>query len=230
MARKKSISAPPTAQRPRRGPATGNDAKPGRRAANKAQTQRKIVAAALALFTSKGFEATTTKAIAKKAGIAEGTIFNYFRTKDDIALHFFEQEVEDAVDSVRGNVRMRNAPLDEKLFALIQRQLELLAPYEGFIGSAFVEALRPTSGLGVFSHRSHALRHRYMAFVQELMEESLPKKKALPLAGWAPDAFWVFYMVVLLFWLHDESPRKQSTLAFLDRSLKIGTSILKRAI
>ena len=230
MAKNAGPVASRAAQRRRRGPSAREEVKRGRRAANKAQTQRKIVAAALALFTSNGFEATTTKAIAKKAGIAEGTVFNYFRTKDDIALHFFEQEVEDAVGSVRSNVRLRNAPLEEKLFALIQRQLELLAPYERFIGNALVEALRPASGLNAFSHRSHALRHRYMAFVQELMEESLPKKKALPLARWAPDAFWVFYMVVLLFWLHDESPQKQSTLAFLDRSLKVGTSILERAL
>jgi AcrR family transcriptional regulator len=188
------------------------------------------VAAALGLFTSNGFEATTTKAIARKAGIAEGTIFNYFRTKDDIALHFFEQEVEDAVDHVRGSARLRNASLEEKLFALVQRQLELLAPYEAFIGNALVEALRPKSSLNVFSHRAHALRHRYMAFVQELMDESLPKKKAMPVAWWAPDAFWVLYMLVLLFWLHDESPHKQSTLALLDRSLKVGVPALERAL
>ena len=220
--------APSSRVRGRRRPSTSDGAERGRRAENKAQTQRKIVAAALELFKSKGFAATTTKAIARKAGVAEGTVFNYFRTKDDIALYFFEQEVESAVDSVRASARLRRAPLEEKLFALIQRQLELLAPYERFIGSALVESLRPTSGLSVFSHRSHALRHRYMAFVQELMEESLPKKKGLPLALWAPDAFWIFYLVVILFWLHDDSRDKQSTLAFLDRSLKVGVTILER--
>jgi AcrR family transcriptional regulator len=200
-----------------------------RRAQHKEATRRRIVAAALKLFQSNGFEATTTKAIAQKAGIAEGTVFNYFKTKDDIALHFFEQEAEDAVAFVRAQPRLRKAPLEEKLFALIQRQLELLAPYERFIGSAFVEALRPASKLGAFSHGANAFRHRYMAFVQELMEESLPRKTLLPVGWWAPDAFWVFYLVALLFWLNDASPRKQHTLAFLDRSLKIGVAMLKRA-
>ena len=72
----------------------------GRRMRNKAAIQHRIVTAALALFQSKGFEATTTKAIARKAGIAEGTVFNYFRTKEDIALHFFELEVDHAIESV----------------------------------------------------------------------------------------------------------------------------------
>jgi len=48
--------------------------------------------AALDLFAEKGFYRTTTKAISKKAGIAEGTLFNYFETKEDLALYFFERE------------------------------------------------------------------------------------------------------------------------------------------
>src|SRR5881396_1887496 len=87
----------------------------GRRAQNKAAIRKRIVTAALSLFQTKGFDATTTKAIARKAGIAEGTVFNYFRTKEDIALHFFEQEVDQAIVSVRENPRLRKAPLEEKL-------------------------------------------------------------------------------------------------------------------
>lgn len=202
----------------------------GRRMRNKAAIQHRIVTAALALFQSKGFEATTTKAIARKAGIAEGTVFNYFRTKEDIALHFFEQEVDHAIESVRSMPRLRTARLEEKLFALIQSQLSYLAPYERFIGTAFVEALRPASKLGFFSHKAQALRHRYVGFVQELFDEAFPKKKKgiVPVTWWAPDAFWIYYLGALLFWLHDSSPRKQNTLAFLDRTLKIGVAVVRR--
>src|SRR3984893_19239730 len=86
----------------------------GRRAQNKEAIRKRIVTAALNLFQTKGFEATTTRAIARKAGIAEGTVFNYFKTKEDIALHFFEQEVEQAIAEVRENPRLRKAPLQEK--------------------------------------------------------------------------------------------------------------------
>jgi AcrR family transcriptional regulator len=202
----------------------------GRRARKKQAIRDRIVSAALTLFQSKGFEATTTKAIARKAGIAEGTVFNYFPTKDDIALHFFEEEVDRAIAAVRSRPRLRRAPLEEKLFALVQSQLEYLAPHERFIGAAFIEALKPTSKLGLFSHKAQALRHRYVGFVQELVEESLPKKTLVPISWWAPDAFWIYYLGALLFWLHDSSPRKQKTLAFLDQTLKIGVAIVKRAV
>lgn len=183
--------------------------------------------AALDLFQTKGFEATTTKAIARKARIAEGTVFNYFRTKEDIALYFFEQEVDHAIAAVQENPRMRRATLEEKLFTLVQSQLEYLAPYERFIGAAFIQALKPASTLGPFGHRAQQLRHRYMGFVQQLLEESLPECRESLLRWMAPEAFWIYYLGVLLYWLHDTSSGKQHTLAFLDRSLSMAVSMLK---
>lgn len=203
-------------------------AQPSRRAQNKEAIRKRIVTAALNLFQTKGFESTTTRAIARKANIAEGTVFNYFRTKEDIALYFFELEVDHAIASVRENPRLKKAPLEERLFALVHSQLEYLAPYENFIGAAFIQALKPASPLGPFSHRAQELRHRYIAFVQELFEDALPKKAQNPLTWLAPDLFWIYYLGALLYWLHDSSPGKQSTLAFLDRSLSIGVGVLRQ--
>lgn len=199
----------------------------GKRDLNKQAIRDRIVKAALTLFQTKGFETTTTKAIARKARIAEGTVFNYFRSKEDIALFFFEEEVDHAIAAVRDNPRLRKAPLEEKLFTLIHSQLEFLAPYERFIGAALLHALNPASHLGAFSHRAQQLRHRYLAFVAELIEDSSPKQRRDPLSWLVPEAFWIYYLGVLLFWLYDTSEGKQHTLAFLDRSLNIGVSFLK---
>ena len=216
-----------TPRRPRQRPAGRvPSTAPGLRARNKDAIRKRIVTAALSLFQSKGFDETSTKAIARKAGIAEGTVFNYFRTKDDIALHFFELEVDHAIESVRGNPRLKKAPLEEKLFALVQGQFEYLAPYEKFIGAAVLHAMRPSSKLGPFSLASQALTLRYMEFVQELIEESLPKGQVSALPFWGPRAFWIFYLGTVLYWLHDSSEGKQDTLAFLDRSLTMGVRLL----
>jgi AcrR family transcriptional regulator len=221
MAIRKRLRSKPRARAPATRPT-------GRRARNKAAIRNRIVTAALNLFQTKGFEATTTREIARKARIAEGTVFNYFKTKEDIALFFFEQEVDHAIATVRGSPRLRKAPLEEKLFALVQSQLEFLAPYERFIGAALVQTLKPASPLGPFSNRAQELRYRYIGFVQELIEESLPNRRPSPLTWMAPQGFWIYYLGVLLYWLHDSSPGKQNTLAFLDRSLSVGVSMFKR--
>lgn len=46
--------------------------------------KEEILEAAIRIFSEKGFDNTTTKEIANEAGIAEGTIFRYFKTKKDI--------------------------------------------------------------------------------------------------------------------------------------------------
>jgi hypothetical protein len=116
----------------------------------------------------------------------------------------------------------------KKLFALVHGQLEYLAHHERFIGAALIEALKPSSPLGAFGHRSQELRHRYLAFVEELVEESAPKGRREPLTFFAPEVFWIYYLGVLLYWLNDTSEGKQNTLAFLDRSLNVGVSMLRR--
>ena len=193
----------------------------------KEAVRARIVDAALALFQSKGFDQTTTRQIANKAKLAEGTIFNYFETKEDIALHFFELEVDHAIDVVRRDPRLRRAPLDEKLFALVEAQLEFLAPYEKFIGAAFVHALRPTSKIA-FSMQALDLRNRYIAFVQDLLQESRSVPAGSLLTWVAPSVFWIYYVGILLYWLNDSSKGKQHTLALLDRSLKLGVAMLRK--
>jgi AcrR family transcriptional regulator len=48
--------------------------------------QLRIISAAIEAFAVKGFAATSTSEIAKKAGVAEGTIFHYYKTKKDLLL------------------------------------------------------------------------------------------------------------------------------------------------
>lgn len=52
-------------------------------------SKNQISKAALGLFIKKGIKATTTREIAWKAGIAEGTIYRHFKSKSDIASELF---------------------------------------------------------------------------------------------------------------------------------------------
>jgi AcrR family transcriptional regulator len=54
----------------------------------------RILAAGRALFARNGFDATTTREIARRAGIGAGTLFVYFPEKRDLLLQLFKQDVE----------------------------------------------------------------------------------------------------------------------------------------
>jgi AcrR family transcriptional regulator len=47
-------------------------------------THQRLARAALELFTTQGYHVTTTPEIAKKAGVAEGTIYRHFRSKQQL--------------------------------------------------------------------------------------------------------------------------------------------------
>jgi len=51
--------------------------------------QTKILEAALKLFVEFGFHATPTSKIAKEAGVANGTLFHYYKTKDELILALY---------------------------------------------------------------------------------------------------------------------------------------------
>lgn len=57
-------------------------------------TKNKILDAALKMFAEKGFKATTTRAIAEKAGVNEVTLFRHFGTKEKIFLGVVDREAD----------------------------------------------------------------------------------------------------------------------------------------
>lgn len=199
----------------------------GRRAESKERTRQKILKAALELFRKRGLDATTTKMISTKAGIAEGTLFNYFKTKEDLALYFFQKETDDLIEWFENDKRLAKAPLPEKLFAIIHRQLEYIGPYEDFIGAVFFRALQPESKLSPISLESQELRLRYLRFIRGVLDEAAERDEIPRVGLMGAYGFGLFYMGIVLHWLHDTSPGKQKTLALLDRSLALGTKALR---
>src|SRR5262245_11312938 len=112
-------------------------------AEKKDATRRRIVETALDLFRSRGFDATTTRDIARAAGIASGTLFNYFETKEAIVA----QLAAEALASARAAFVKRpvEGDLSEELFALVAAELRGLKPLRKFIAPLLETALCPLS-------------------------------------------------------------------------------------
>jgi AcrR family transcriptional regulator len=117
----------------------------GRREQNKLEKRGRIIAAARALFRHKGFDATTSQEIADAAGVAGGTIFTYARTKDDLLIMVFHDEMMEIVERAYAAARIVDGLLDqtitffEAFVAYHERDLSLahaLMRQLGFVDSA----------------------------------------------------------------------------------------------
>lgn len=103
-----------------------------RRQRKKLQTRERIVKAALAAFTKKGIDGCTIDEIALAADVGKGTVYNYFRTKEDLVVAFLMDIERQAQREVSRLARGRGS-LESSLIRFIQLQFKLKAPHYPFV-------------------------------------------------------------------------------------------------
>jgi TetR/AcrR family transcriptional regulator, fatty acid metabolism regulator protein len=96
---------------------------------NKKEQIRK---AALAVFSRQGFHETTVEQIAQEAGIAKGTIYLYYTSKEEILISIFRRYLDEMLDFA--DHLLDSAPsLPEMLAGLFRKQVDLLREEPGLI-------------------------------------------------------------------------------------------------
>jgi AcrR family transcriptional regulator len=137
----------------------------GLRELKKLDKLRRIKAAAANLFTTKGFDATTTAEIAERAGVGEGTIFLYASEKRDLLFDICMDELEETRNKGFAKIR-RDMPLLEQLLVpevVMYRQLAKNIPLERI----FFEELTFCSGPQ--AERLRASRLRMISRIEQLL-------------------------------------------------------------
>jgi TetR/AcrR family fatty acid metabolism transcriptional regulator len=83
----------------------------------------RILEAAIKVFAEQGFFQSTISQIAKEAQVADGTIYLYFKNKEDILVQFFSYKTKQVFERFREGVDSQESAI-EKLRSLIRRHLE----------------------------------------------------------------------------------------------------------
>ena len=187
-------------------------------AEKKQETRRRIVECARNLFNDKGFEHTTTRDIAEAAGIAAGTMFNYFPSKEALAMTIIDDALDEAGAEFESRLR-GDETLDEALFAHVAVGLRHLAPYSNYIGEVLETALSPFAREAV-CEQAQQLRISHLETVGELIA-SRGKPTVAAASAMTMHLYWTLYLGVLSFWASDESPNREDTLVVLDESMRL---------
>jgi AcrR family transcriptional regulator len=205
--------------------------------AAKDATRKRILSVAQRQFAQQGFEATTTRDLARAANIAVGTLFNYFPTKEAIvdqlvgeaclrAGQQFSVSCDGAVSepgTTTDALPQTDAPLslEEELFAHIAAILRALKPYRKYLPAVLETSLSP------LAHDRYAaepsVRTAHLEIVGQIVSRHA-QQEALSTIGL--QLYWTLYTGVLAFWALDKSPRQEDTLALMDQSLAMFVSWL----
>jgi AcrR family transcriptional regulator len=201
-------------------------------AAAKDSTRKRILKVAQKHFAKQGFEATTTRDIAREAKIAAGTLFNYFSTKEAIVDCLVSEACCRAAESFASRLNgplpsdvrpadpaphtVQPSSLEEDLFAHIAAILRELKPYRKYLPVVLESSLSPLAAKQIDSEPS--LREAHLQTVGQLLSQHERYEAASAIAF---QLYWTLYTGALAFWAKDASPHQEDTLALLDQSLNM---------
>jgi AcrR family transcriptional regulator len=165
---------------------------------NKLDKRNRLKVAAFGLFTTRGFEATTTAQIAQASGIAKGTLFLYAKDKTDLLFLVMHDRLEEAV--TRQFESLPHRGLVTQLLHVFRGLFQMYAKHPE-LGRAFIRAL--PGARGQHADRVNALTAGFLSRLAQLVVEAHTRGEVgahvEPLI--AAQSIFALYLSALMGWL-----------------------------
>ena len=190
----------------------------GLRERNKLDKVRRIKDAASDLFVQKGFDDTTTRAIASRAGVGLGTVFVYAPTKRDLLFMIVNEDLQEVVQSAADMVKPIGSMLDNLL-----RVFRAHYRYFGQRPALSRLALREMIfyAAGPEATKFLKTRERLIGLISEIVEFAIEQKEISPQEDPKTIAWIIFsiYQIEVRHWLSTDELDIKRGIAFLRRQL-----------
>ena len=183
------------------------------------QTRALILDTALELFRERGYEETTMRAIAERAGVALGGAYYYFRSKEELIQGFYRQTHLEHLEA-SAPVLASETALKARLLGVMRAKLQTVEPYHRFSGILFKTAADPRSPLNPFSDESRPVRDEATEIFAEVVRGA---RDRIPpdLRAELPELLWTYHMGIVLFWIHDSSPGQRRSWRLMEHSVDL---------
>jgi AcrR family transcriptional regulator len=142
------------------------------------ERRRKIIQAAMHVFSRSGFSGATTRKIAKKAGISEAMIYSHFKDKEDLYSAIIDQKMQESeplyypLDAVRKKD-------DERVFeTIVSNFMQRYSEDTTFLRLLLFSALEGHELAGMFV--AGPVR-RFFEFLAEYMRERIDEEAFKPI-------------------------------------------------
>lgn len=135
--------------------------------------RQQIYAAAIPLFLQQGFIETSMRQIAEAAGVGKSTLYDYFLSKDEIMVSYFEQEMQ-KMTAAALEINHQQLEVTEKVRRVISNHLAYLIDNKHFYLRLTLEAQRLSAES---QERIQKARHAYQDLFRDLIEQGIRQGK-----------------------------------------------------
>ena len=134
------------------------------------KTKRKIFETSMKLFAKKGYDATSIEEITATVGVAKGTLYYHFSSKEEI----FNFLVEEGMKLLKNSIDIKISKLDkaiDKLRAIILIQIKIITKYEDFMTIVLSQ---------IWGHEQRNIMCKnkviqYIKTIEEIVQEGIEK-------------------------------------------------------
>jgi AcrR family transcriptional regulator len=136
---------------------------------HQAKRRHEIFHQVVNIFLKKGFQETSMREIAEAAGLGKSTLYDYFKTKDEILVYFFEDQLNDITEQAQ-KIVMQNLSADKRLREVMETYIENLQANK----SLFLKLTHESQRLKPESQKQiQEKRHTYQDLIRALIDEGI---------------------------------------------------------
>ena len=136
------------------------------------KTKRKIFETSMKLFAQKGYDATSIEEITATVGVAKGTLYYHFSSKEEI----YNFLIEEGMKLLQNSIEIKTAKLPnyiDKIKAIVLIQLKIIVKYEDLI------TILLSQFWGNETRNQMCKKHiyHYIATIEAIVREGIEKKE-----------------------------------------------------
>jgi AcrR family transcriptional regulator len=186
-----------------------------------------IFGAALELFQERGYDATTMRAVAERAGVSLGSSYHYFASKEHLVLEFYRHTHQLHLAAV-APLLARERDLAARLRGVMRAVVVTCEPFHDAAGSIFSTVANPSSPLNPFGPTSKPLRDEVIQLYAQVVAGSNARIPT-DVGEQLPLLLWLYQMGILYFWIFDRSPGRLRTLEVIDETADLIVRLISLA-
>src|SRR5687767_11082776 len=190
------------------------------------ETRRQILDTALKLFREQGFDETTIRDIAARAGLSLGAAYYYFKSKEAIVGAYYDYVQHEHVARAR-EAFTKERDLRGRLRAALHTKIDIMREDRRLLRALFRYGGDPDHVLSWFGPATHEQRQMSVGvFAEAIAGERLPDD----MRDAAPVLLWAMHMGILLYFLFDTSPEQRHTRRLIDASVDVAVDVKRVAM